>query len=99
MLLSNYPKNHTSVVSHPSIAKRYKDSIVRTSLPGPAVMKVSDGYFYLYATENIRNAPMYQSKDLVNWKFVGTAFSDDNNDWPTVSNTMPSNEATAPFFK
>ena len=32
--------------------------------------------FYLYATEDIHNIPIYKSPDLVNWTFVGTAFTD-----------------------
>jgi arabinan endo-1,5-alpha-L-arabinosidase len=39
-------------------------------------MKASDGYFYLYATENTRNIPIHRSKDLVKWEFAGTAFTD-----------------------
>ena len=35
-----------------------------------------DGTFYLYSTEDVRNLPIYSSKNLVNWTFVGTAFTD-----------------------
>lgn len=73
---SNYPENHTPIGGHPSITKKYKNPIIGTSLPDPTVMKAPDGYFYLYATEDIRNVPIYRSKDLVNWKFVATAFTD-----------------------
>jgi arabinan endo-1,5-alpha-L-arabinosidase len=59
----------------PKVAK-YHNPIVSTSLPDPTVTKADDGYFYLYATENIRNLPIYRSKDLVNWNYVGTAFTD-----------------------
>jgi hypothetical protein len=30
----------------------------------------------LYATEDIRNLPIHRSKDLINWEWVGTAFTD-----------------------
>jgi len=55
---------------------RYSNPVVSYSLPDPTVIKAADGYFYLYATEDIRNTPIHKSSDLVNWKFVGTAFSD-----------------------
>ena len=41
------------------------------------MIRADDGYFYLYGTENTHNLPIYQSKDMVNWKFVGTAFTDE----------------------
>ncbi|NLX81647.1 MAG: family 43 glycosylhydrolase, partial [Proteiniphilum sp.] len=47
------------------------------SLPDPTLMKAEDGYFYLYATEDIRNTPILRSKDLVNWENIGTAFTND----------------------
>lgn len=59
----------------PKVAK-YHNPIVSSSLPDPTVTKADDGYFYLYATENIRNLPIYRSKDLVNWNYVGTVFTD-----------------------
>ncbi|WP_321335283.1 family 43 glycosylhydrolase [uncultured Bacteroides sp.] len=54
----------------------YQNPVVNYSLPDPSVIKGDDGYYYLYATEDIRNLPIHRSKDLVNWKFVGTAFTD-----------------------
>lgn len=56
--------------------KRYNNPVVPYSLPDPTVIRAADGYFYLYATENIRNTPIHKSSDLVNWKLAGTAFSD-----------------------
>lgn len=58
--------------------EKYSNPIIQTSLPDPTVVKASDGYFYLYATENIRNLPIYRSRDLVSWKYVGTAFTDES---------------------
>jgi Beta-xylosidase len=55
----------------------YANPVVNRSLPDPTIIKANDGYFYLYATEDIRNTPIYRSKDLVKWEFVGTAFTDE----------------------
>lgn len=55
--------------------KTYRNPVVNYSLPDPAVIRADDGYFYLYATEDIRNLPIHKSKDLVNWELVGTAFT------------------------
>ncbi len=54
----------------------YKNPVINYSLPDPTIIKANDGYFYLYATEDIRNTPIHRSKDLINWKMVGTAFTD-----------------------
>ena len=56
-------------------SKTYKNPVVNYSLPDPTVIEAEDGYFYLYATEDIRNLPIHRSKDLVNWESVGTAFT------------------------
>ena len=53
----------------------YRNPVVKTSLPDPTVIRANDGYYYLYATENIRNLPIYRSKNLVDWQFVTTAFT------------------------
>lgn len=54
----------------------YRNPVVNYSLPDPSVIRGDDGYYYLYATENIRNLPIHRSKDLVNWEQTGTAFTD-----------------------
>ena len=65
------------VVTPPdSILTNYKNPVINYSLPDPTVIKANDGTFYLYATEDIRNTPILKSTDLVNWKYVGTAFTD-----------------------
>ena len=58
-------------------AKTYKNLVVNYSLPDPSVIRAEDGYFYLYATEDIRNLPIHRSKDLIKWESVGTAFTDE----------------------
>lgn len=54
----------------------YRNPVIDYSLPDPSIIKGEDGYFYLYATEDIRNLPIHRSKDLVDWKYVGTAFTE-----------------------
>lgn len=54
----------------------YRNPVIDISLPDPTIIKGEDGYFYLYATENIKNLPIHRSKDLIHWDFVGTAFTD-----------------------
>ena len=53
----------------------YYNPVVDLSLPDPTVIRGEDGYFYLYATEDIHNVPIYRSKDLVSWNMMHTAFS------------------------
>lgn len=53
----------------------YYNPIVNRSLPDPTIIKAQDGNFYLYATEDVRNIPIYKSKDLISWTFESTAFS------------------------
>lgn len=55
----------------------YKNPVVAKSLPDPTIIKAPDGSFYLYATEDTRNTPIYKSSDLVNWQFAGTAFTNE----------------------
>ena len=69
---SNIEKEDTDI----QVGDTYTNPILDFSMPDPTIHKDSDGYFYLYATEDIRNVPLYKSKDLVNWVFVNTAFTD-----------------------
>lgn len=57
-------------------AKTYRNPVIDYSLPDPSVIKADDGYYYLYATEDIRNLPIHRSKNLVDWEYLGTAFTD-----------------------
>lgn len=54
----------------------YQNPVVNYSLPDPTVVEAADGWFYLYATEDIRNLPIHRSHDLVSWEYVATAFTD-----------------------
>jgi arabinan endo-1,5-alpha-L-arabinosidase len=53
----------------------YTNPVAGLSLPDPTLLRAPDGFFYLYATEDIRNTPVYRSADLVDWVFQGTAFT------------------------
>ena len=59
-----------------STVEVYSNPVINYSLPDPTIIKGEDGFFYLYATEDIRNLPIHRSKDLVNWEYLGTAFND-----------------------
>ena len=54
----------------------YQNPVINHSLPDPTVIRAQDGYYYLYATEDTHNVPIYRSADLVKWRYVGTAFTD-----------------------
>ena len=69
--------------------QQYSNPVIDESLPDPTVIKAADGYFYLYATENIPNVPIYRSDNLVDWRRVGTAFTD-NTRPQMVPNPLPS---------
>lgn len=56
---------------------QYSNPVIRVSVPDPTVIRSQDGKFYLYGTEDIRNIPVFRSDDLINWKQVGTAFTDE----------------------
>lgn len=57
-------------------AATYYNPVIKWSMPDPTVIKAEDGFFYLYATEDTHNVPIYRSKDLVTWRYAGTAFTD-----------------------
>jgi arabinan endo-1,5-alpha-L-arabinosidase len=53
----------------------YQNPVIGQSLPDPTVIKASNGWFYLYATEDTPNVPIWRSQNLVDWLFVGTCFT------------------------
>lgn len=59
-----------------AVRTSYANPISTASLPDPTVIKGDDGYFYLYATEDIRNIPVMKSKNLIDWVQVGIVFRD-----------------------
>ncbi len=56
----------------------YSNPVIDMSAPDPTVIRAEDGTYYLYATEDTRNVPIYHSANLVDWKLVGTAFTDNS---------------------
>ena len=57
--------------------KTFQNPVIYTNLADPTVVRADDGYFYVYATEDIRNIPIFRSEDLVSWQFMGRAFTDE----------------------
>lgn len=60
--------------------KKYQNPVIDRSLPDPTVIRVKEGrstVYYLYATEDIHNVPIYASRNLINWNYVGTCFTDE----------------------
>ena len=58
-------------------ADTFTNPVIQRSAPDPTIIRADNGDFYLYTTEDTRNLPIYHSKDLVNWDFVGTAFTEE----------------------
>jgi arabinan endo-1,5-alpha-L-arabinosidase len=54
----------------------YSNPVIGYSLPDPTVIRAEDGFFYVYATEDTHNVPIYRSRNLVDWVYAGTAFND-----------------------
>lgn len=55
-----------------------RQPVIDMSAPDPTAIRAEDGTFYLYATEDMRNVPIFHSANLVDWKLVGTAFTDNS---------------------
>ena len=56
-------------------ASTFRNPIIDRSAPDPTVFRDDDGTYYLYGTEDTRNVPIFSSKNLVDWEFRGTAFT------------------------
>lgn len=67
--------NDTYSVNRQSAGNTYMNPVYPSSMPDPTVIRAPDGYFYLYATEDVRNTPILRSSDLVTWNLTGTAFT------------------------
>ena len=59
------------------VGRTYTNPIISDkSVPDPTVVRANDGHFYLYATQTSTYwMPIYRSKDLVNWEYQKTAFT------------------------
>lgn len=49
----------------------YRNPVIDYSLPDPSVIEGDDGYYYLYATEDIRNLPIHRSKGVCRYCLYG----------------------------
>ncbi|MGN0068977.1 MAG: family 43 glycosylhydrolase [Prevotella sp.] len=58
------------------IGETYANPIIDRSVPDPTVLRDASGYYYLYGTEDIRNMPIYRSKNLTSWTYMGTVFNE-----------------------
>lgn len=58
-------KGSEVITPQPTEKDKYRNPIINQSLPDPTVIKANDGNFYLYATEDIRNVPIFRSSDLI----------------------------------
>jgi arabinan endo-1,5-alpha-L-arabinosidase len=60
--------------------KIYTNPVIEPVAADPSVIRAKDGTFYLYATQDDwgdrvwRLIPIFRSRDLVNWTFVGDVF-------------------------
>lgn len=54
----------------------YAGPVIDRDAPDPTVIRGDDGYYYLFSTEVIHNVPIYRSKNLIDWRYIGTAFND-----------------------
>lgn len=62
----------------PPAPATYANPVLDTDFPDPAVLKASDGFYYVYATQGggdelIHNIQVARSSDLVEWKQLGDA--------------------------
>lgn len=75
---SCWTTKENKVQDKPASAKsaEYSNPVLRKRLPDPSAIRTKDGTYYLYATEDTRNVPIWKSNNLVDWSFVGTAFTD-----------------------
>lgn len=78
LVLLSACKSSETETPKPEDNNTFTNPVINYSLPDPTTIKAKDGYFYLYATEDIRNTQkkIHRSKDLVKWENVGTAFTD-----------------------
>jgi len=80
LLLTALNCSSDSISDKTQTKKVYTNPIINLNMPDPTVMLADDGYYYVYATEhfeksaNKREVPIYRSKDLVKWVYVGGAF-------------------------
>lgn len=68
----------TTTIIKPTIDhSTYANPVIGHNMPDPTIIKGDDGYYYVYATESRRQLPIYRSKNLIEWEYVGAAFTPD----------------------
>lgn len=56
----------------------FTNPVSSVSLPDPSVIWGNDGFFYLYATQDIGLVPIMRSRDLITWEHIGNAFTQES---------------------
>ncbi|MBQ9764587.1 MAG: glycoside hydrolase family 43 protein [Lachnospiraceae bacterium] len=75
--------------------KKYNNPVHRGFLPDPSVIRVGDGFFKVNSSFQYFPAiPISYSKDLVHWKIVSYAITE--NEWLDLSETLDSRGIWAP---
>ena len=54
-------------------SKEYSNPVINSDVPDPSIIRAKDGMFYVYGTSRLTN--IMKSNNLVDWTFVGTAFT------------------------
>ena len=70
-----------AVVMAPAVSaeRTYTNPVIDSDFPDPAVIRASDGFYYVYATQSagegsvMRNLQVARSRDLVHWALLGDA--------------------------
>lgn len=76
-------KIYTDTIQNPdstfSYILKFDNPVILENTADPTLIRANNGIFYLLSTESkvFPNVPVYKSKDLINWYFTGTAFTDE----------------------
>ncbi|WP_167618759.1 glycoside hydrolase family 43 protein [Maribellus sediminis] len=55
----------------------YKNPVIKGDLPDPSIIRVGDVYYAVGTSNDFApNYPLYESKDLINWKRIGAVFNE-----------------------
>jgi arabinan endo-1,5-alpha-L-arabinosidase len=78
---ANRPGNGATPAVPAPAAGTYVNPVLDADFPDPSVIQASDGYYYAYATQTLRdhewiNIQVARSADLVHWQHLGDALPD-----------------------
>src|SRR4051812_28502749 len=67
-----------ALASHGGTPASYRNPVIDADFPDPAVLRAADGFYYVYATQSMRDGHMLniqiaRSRDLVRWERLGDA--------------------------